>query len=259
MDLENDRDRQRRSYYLSWIGFALITVWLMVSALYRTAYLLLIFTGHPPNVGRWLGVDTIEFTCITIWVWSRSIGSLFLWSAWPETTWKRRAGLFVMMSMADVGLWATQYCVQLGIRDQPADHEFVRMSLSMALGWARLILVAGLAGNFAEHVGYRRAQEFVKGATTTASTGAILWFFYFISQVNWTRPGPLVPVAMDSSLIMLLLTTYVVMTICTIQLTLLSLLATRESMEAIRAMRQEDRLYNDPWAAEPVGVEKRAY
>jgi hypothetical protein len=257
MDLENERERQRRSYYLSWIGFGLITVWLMVAALYRSTYLLLVFTNHTPNVGRLLGVDALEFTCITIWVWSRSLGSLFLWSAWPEKTWKRRAGLFVMMSMADLGLWATQYCVQLGIRQQPADHEFLRMSLSMALGWARLILVASLAGNFAEHVGYRRAQEFVKAATSTASTGAILWFFYFISEVNWRRPGPLAPIRLDPSLIMLMLTTYVVMTISIIQLVLLALLATRSSMEALREMRQEDKVYDDPWAAEMVVADKR--
>jgi hypothetical protein len=257
MDLENERERQRRSYYLSWIGFGLITVWLMLWALYRSTFLLLVFTNHPPNVGRWLGVDSLDFICVTTWVWCRSLGSLFLWSAWPEKTWKRRAGLFVVMSMADIGIWAMQFGVQLGIRDQPADNEFVRVSLSMALGWARLLLVASLAGNFAEHAGYRRAQELVKAATSTASTGAILWFFYFISEVNWTRPGPLVPIRLDPNLIMLMLTTHVVMVICTFQLILLTFLATRSSLEALRAMRQEDKVYDDPWAAEMVGAEKR--
>jgi hypothetical protein len=252
MDLEQERERQRRSYSASWIGFALITLMFVVSTLFQCANLLLMLSGQFRNVGNLLGIDSFDFYYSTFRTWTRLLGCLMLWSAWNEPSWRRRSGLLVMMSMADVVLWSTEHGVRLGFLEGAPGHDFFRQSLYLALGWPRFALFASLAANFAEHVGYARAGEFAKAVIRTSMTGGIVWFLYFLYAIDWTRPWPLVARRFDHDLILLYLSFIVLSTMCLVQSTLLCALATRSAGMALREMRNEDKRAHDPWTAESI-------
>ena len=38
-------------------------------------------------------------------VWGCLIGATLLWGRWDHVSWQRRAGLFLVMNLVDVGLW----------------------------------------------------------------------------------------------------------------------------------------------------------
>ncbi len=246
MDPEIEREALRRSYRLSRIGFSLLALALVVGSIYSIGWLLLIFTGHRPDLGRLLGIARFEFLVDTFRTGLRITGAFCLYAAWPETTWRRRAGLLLVMSMVDVVLWGTEYAVSLGLATEPIKHEIFRQSLSMAFSWAKLTLYAGLAADVAHHLGVAQAPDLVKAARATATTGATLWFVFFLKRINWQQPWPLAEHPMNEEMVLFYLAIRVIAAICLVQTSLLTLMASRESGRALRDMAKEDKAFN-PW------------
>jgi len=248
MDLDLERDLQRRNYRFCWAGFALLSLGLIIASFYAIGTLLLIFARQNPHIGPLLGIPQFEFLIDTGRNWPRVLGAFMLWAAWNDTSWKRRSGLLVMMAMADIVLWTIEHGTVLEIVEQPIGHELFRHSLSMVLRWSEFVLIAGLATDFSQHVGAVQPEEFGKAARTTAATGAVVWFLFFINWVDWSQAWPLVERRMTRDLLLFWLLQWVILSICLVQATLLCLLASRSASMALREMTREDQGF-DPWAS----------
>jgi len=253
MDLE--RERQRRSYRLCLVGFSIYALALVVASLYSIGSLLLFFNMQRASIGELLGIPTLEFQLDTFRAWSRIASAVILWSAWSDVSWKRRSGLLVMMATADVVLWFAQNGVTIGLISEPVHHEIFRQSLSMALGWAKFVLVASLASDFTDHVGIVNAEEFGKAARTTAATGGVIWFIFFLNRIDWSRSWPLVERQMTRDMFLLMLGYMVIAAICLVQTSLLTLLASRSAAQALREMQKQDQAF-DPWQASASAFER---
>jgi hypothetical protein len=117
----------------------------------------------------------------------------------------------------------------------------------MALGWSRFVMIANLASDFARHAGMPRAVELGRAARKAATTGAAVWFLFFLVRINWTRPWPLAERRMTLEAIQLMLAGQMINVLCLVQSSVLTLLASRAASRSLRAMAQEDRAF-DPWS-----------
>jgi hypothetical protein len=251
VDLERERELQLRSYRFCWIGFSLYALNLSATTLVAIAGILLRFAGQNPHVGYWLGIDPFDFDYgfETIRTWERLLACLALAAAWPaDLGWRRRTMLLLALALGDVVLWTVWYAVPLGLATEPSRHLIFCSYLMMTLGWSRFLLIAGLAADFARHAGMPRAEEFGKAARKAATTGAAVWFLYFVVRINWSRPWPLAERRMTLEAIQLMLAGQMINVLCLVQSSLLTLLASRAASRSLRAMAQEDRAF-DPWSS----------
>lgn len=246
MDPEYDRETHRRSYRLSRAGFALMALVLVVGAVCSIGSLVLLFTGNGRDLGQVFRIEHFYFWVETVRVWARIISVILLCAAWPGTDWRRRAGLLLVMAMGDIVLWAIEHGMALGLADVPSGHDVFRHSLSMALGWAKFALVAGMAADVAGHLGVAQAPDFGKAARATATTGASLWAFYFLNRINWQQGWPLAEHGMNRESLLIYLAVWVISAVCLVQTSLLCMIAGRASARALREMSREDQSF-DPW------------
>jgi hypothetical protein len=259
-DLECEREAQGRGYRACWVGFSLYAFNLVVASLIQTATLFLFFTGQNPNLAVWLRIDAVQFDLglDTLQAWVRLLACLSLVGAWPANPgWRRRAGLLLMMAIGDVILWGVFNAVPLGLASEATRHMVFFRYLRTTLGWSRFLLVASLASDFARHAGMPGADEFGKAARSTATTGAAVWFIYFLSRIQWSQPWPMAERRMTFEVFHLLIAGEVIKLLCLIQAGLLALLASRAASAALRAKRREEASFN-PWSGaapspEPVG------
>lgn len=248
MDFEHDDEDHRRMYRLSRVGFALLAASLIVGSLCSIAALLLIFSGQRPDLGRLLGIERFDFQVATLRAGLRVAGAFFLWSAWAEPGWRRRAGLLVMMAVGDLILWSAEYSVLLGLTEEPLSrHEVFRHNLAMALSWAKLALIAGLSGDFLRAQGQAPAADFARAARATATTGAGLWFVFFLRRVNWDQPWPLAERPMTGEMLLFLLTIWAISAVCLVQTSILTMIANRAAGQTLRTLAEKER-GPDPWA-----------
>jgi hypothetical protein len=240
MDPEIERDDLRRSYRLSGMGFSIYAFSLTVSSVLSVGMLYLIFTGHNPDFGRILGIDNFRFLFGTFRVWTRLASALLLCAAWRQVEWRRRSGFLVILTIVDVLLWAHENGETLGLASGPASHEVLSQCLYMALVWPKFGLIAGLAGDVSDHVGTHHSDKLVKAARGTATTGAVIWFFYFLEHIDWQGGWPLRWRPFTINLLLFELGTMVMSTICLLQTTMLCLRAGRATAQALREMAIED-------------------
>ena len=247
MDLDDERDSRRRSYRLSGIGFSIYAFSLTVSSVLSVGMLYLIFSGQVPDFARLLGIDHFRFYFGAFRVWTRLVAAFFLCAAWSEVPWRRRSGFLVVLTLADVVLWAVENGESLGLTLGPPGHEAFYSSLYMALVWPKFGLIAALAGDFNAHVGSNNAEKLTKAARGTATTGAVLWFFYFLEHIDWTGGWPLRWRPPTMNLVLFEMGTLVMSTICLLQTTLLCFSAGRSAGQALREMAAEEKRF-DPWS-----------
>lgn len=251
LDFERDRGRLRQSYRSCWIGFSLYGLFLAAGSIEAIATLFLQFAGLNPHLGYWLGINPYDFDFgfNMVRTWERLLACFALAAAWPAVPlWRRRAGLLLVMAIADVALWSVTYSVPLGLASEPTRHLVFCHYLSMALGWSRFLLVANLASDFAAHAQIPRAAEFGSAARKAATTGAALWFGYFLLRINWRHPWPLVERRLTFDAFQLFMACRVLNLLCLVQATFLTLLASRAASQSLRQMAREDEGY-DPWAS----------
>jgi hypothetical protein len=252
-DLEHEREALGRGYRACWIGFSLYGFNLVVASLIQAAMLFLIFTGQNPNLAVWLRVDASRFdlTLETLQSWVRLMACLALVGAWPTNPgWRRRAGLLLLLAFGDVVLWGVFNAVPLGLASETTRHLVLFRYLRAALGWSRFLLIASLASDFSCHARMPGAHEFGKAARSTATTGAAVWFLYFLSRVNWSHPWPLEERRPTFDVFHLWLAGEVIKLLCLIQASLLTLQASRAASAALRTRRREEASF-DPWSTSP--------
>ena len=236
-----------QSYRTCWLGFTIYGVNLAVASVVGVATILLQFSGQIPHLGYWLGIDSFDEHVETFRTWSRVLACVALAAAWPGNLgWKRRAGLLLILSVADVVLWGVVHAEALGLAEKPTRHLVFCHYLIMALGWSRFLLLADLASDFARHAGMPGAAEFGKAARSTATTGAAIWFLYFLCRIDWTRPWPLAERRLTMDVLQLLLACHMLTIVCLIQATFLTLLAARAAARTLREMAAEEKTALDP-------------
>jgi hypothetical protein len=146
------------------------------------------------------------------------------------------------MGMADVVLWGLDHGDELRLRVGDFGHFWLRNRLGEALGWAEFALLASLAGDVIAHLGIERAREASKSTRALAATGAVIWMLLFIQRTDWNRGWPLQGPRRDSiETVLLDLGSTMIWTITLIQVTALTIAATRESSRALAEMDLEDR------------------
>jgi hypothetical protein len=240
MDLDPERDTQRQTYRLCRLGFAIMAAILVLASADAVVFLarlfgfrLLAWIAHTP-VWRWLGVPI---------VWGSLVGSYLLWGRWREPSWQRRAGLLVLMCLVDAVLWIIDHGNVLGLSVGGFGHEWLRSQLGQALGWAEFALIASLAGDLMAHLGADQAPDAAKATRSLAATGAVVWFLYFCEQTIWSQGWPLVGKARPDSLesLLLFLGSQMIWTVTLIQVTALTIAATRQTSQALDEMDREDQ------------------
>jgi hypothetical protein len=239
MDLE--RDKQRQTYQLCRLGFAILSISLLIACSTSILALIAQFGGRSfvawvismPG-WRWVGAPI---------VWGCLIGTYLLWGRWNEPGWQRRTGLLVVMNLVDVVLWALDHGNDLGLRLEDVGHRWFRTNLGEALGWAEFALMASLASDVVAHLGVEQAREAGKSTRSLAAAGAVVWMILFCHCTIWKRGWPLQGPRNDRSLetMLLYLGSTMIWTIALIQVTALSLAAVRETSRVLDEMDREDR------------------
>jgi hypothetical protein len=236
--MDPQRDSQRQSYQLCRLGFAILSFALVLACFPSILEVVYRFGGDSfvvwiSNMG-WLRLIGPPI------VWGSLIGTYLLWGRWNDAGWQRRVGLLLVMSMVDIVLWALDLDA-LNIHGD-VGHQWLRSHLGQALGWAEFALIASLAGDVLGHLGVEPAREASKSTRALAATGAIVWMLLFCQRTDWDRGWPLRGPRRPSIQAQLLdLGSTMIWTITLIQVTALTIAATRETSRTLSEMDREDR------------------
>jgi len=242
IDPVDERRRYRSTLRRLSLGFSTLALALILASLSSIGGLLLVFTGRFQNPGVLMGISHFDLILETAIVWVSTIGVALLWGRWPDASWTRRSGLLLLMCLVDVVLWSLDHAKDLGFVDAKIGHDWFRRSLGQAMGWSEFALIASLAADLAARLGEPQALDFGKAARSLATTGAIVWFTYFYFQTDWNNQiWPLRMRRLDRGSILLLLGTMVLGSIALVQVSALSLLASRCCGKALRDMVTEDK------------------
>jgi hypothetical protein len=155
------------------------------------------------------------------------------------------------MAIADVVLWAIIDAVPLDLATQETRHMVLCHYLRMGFGWSRFLLLATLAADLGRHAGIPGAVELGRASRSTATTGAAVWFVFFLVRIDWNGPWPLGERRMSLEALHLWMAFTMITMICLVQASLLSILATRGAARLLRDTAREANGF-DPWA-KPAG------
>lgn len=227
-------------------GFSTLALALILASLSAIGTLFLLFVRQRANLGAIFGIDHWDLLVDSAIVWGSTAGAALLWGRWPDRGWTRRSGLLLLMCLADVVLWSLEHARDLGLADAEMGHEWFRRSVGQVLGWSEFALIASLAADLAARLGEPQAIEYGRAARSLATTGAMLWFLYFYTQTDWDgQTWPLRMRRLNIGSFMLMLCVHVLATINLVQVSVLSLLASRCCGQEVRRMAVEDRRRDD--------------
>ncbi len=245
MDLE--REQLRKTYQVCRLGFALLSVALGLACV--TALLPLLanfFHGELAFlIVRFVRSSWYEWISVPI-TWGGLLGVTLLWGRWDHVGWQRRVGLLLVMNLVNGALWFFDHAAAMGIPDLVIGHDWLRSNLGEALGWAEFALLAGLSCDYLEHLGLEQARDSGKSARAMAATGAVLWMLLFCERTDWAASWPLRqrPFLRPEEHL-LLLGFLLIWAITLMQVTALTISATRQSGYVLDEMQREDEA-NDP-------------
>ncbi len=245
MDFDKERELAilKAGYRWSGIGFSVYGLMMSVGCVTSMLWLGGLFFRLP--IGGPVGISSFDFWHSTLRAWTRVFATGCIFLAWTEPSWRRRSGLLLLLSVSDLALWFVDLAVRDGYLLENDSHPFLRSTLMQAMGWARFGLISSLVGSLALGVNNKSLEAFSKTARATASVGTIVWFFYFLEQVDWRQVWPLRPRPFNAELLLLMLVFSVMTTVCLIQASYMCLVAGRESSITTRAIRKEES--NGPW------------
>jgi hypothetical protein len=242
VDPIEERALLRRRIWRYRLGFSVLGLALVVASLTTVGMLLLFFSGNRQPLGAILQIPhwkLIEQGVVTL---GSLLGVSLLWGRWPDVNWQRRSGLLLLMCLVDLVLGTLENATELGLVDGAVGHDWFRYSLGTALGWSEFALIATLAADMAAHLGESQSIELAKAVRSLATTGAMVWFMYFYFRTNWNPPlWPLRDHPLNHGTYMLQLGWFVLYAINLVQVTGLSLLASRCCGRALREMDAVDR------------------
>jgi len=242
--MNSTRDQERRTYRLTWLGFALLSAALVEVSLETLMSLFLRFDRggfvawlFQPGPRLWISGGV---------VWGSLVASYLLWGRWADPGWQRRSGLFLVMCLADAVLWLLDHGDALGLRLEAVGHDWLRANLGRALGWAELSLIAGLSCEVMTHLGVKQAAEAGRATRSLAKTGAALWLVQFVMTTDFNQPVELIPVPpADLFVQLMVLGVGMIWTVTLVQATALSIAATRQTFSVLTEMGHED-VEDDP-------------
>jgi hypothetical protein len=239
--MDHERESLRQTYQLCRLGFAILAVSLLLACPASIVSLFILLGNR--SIAVWLAGHTWWWRWSdTLVVWGCLVGTYLLWGRWSDSGWQRRVGLLIVMSLADVVLWALNQSDVLNLELGEIGHRWLRDHLGQALGWAEFALLASLAGDVMAHLGVASAREASKATRSLAATGAVIWMVLFCQQTIWRRGWPLQgPRHPSLQSILLDLGSTMIWAITLIQVTGLTMAATRETGRALAEMDQEDR------------------
>lgn len=237
--MDQEREQQRRTYQLCRLGFGLLSFALLVACVTSVLGILGLFFRPAPIL--WIIRTPLWHWSDVPVVWGSLVGTYLLWGRWPDSGWQRRSGLLLMMCCCDAVLWFLEHGGELGLRLSEVGHEWLRMEIGQALGWAQFALIASLSCDLMAHLGVEQAPEAGKATRSLAATGAVVWFFYFLEQTNW-QAWPLRNRQVDSlESLLLFLGFTMISTITLIQVTALSVATTKQAARMVAEMDREDQ------------------
>lgn len=246
MDMDLERDQQRRTYAICRVGFGLLSVALALACLTSWLGLLYEFFALSQNfrgaqiVARVMQSRAWHWIDLPI-VWGSLLGCYLLWGRWSEPGWQRRSGLLVVMCMVDGFNWFIDHGGDLRIQ-QEFGHQWLRHHLGVALGWAEFALIAGLAGDLMAHLGYEQAPEAGKATRSLAATGAAIWLLFFLNCTDWNGRWPLKPAPMRTIQVLMLYAGYtMIWAIALVQVTVLTWASTIKTSRVLTEMDREDQ------------------
>jgi len=236
---EQERDQQRQTYQFCRLGFAIQAFALVLACVTSLLHLMFLFGGRAlallvinTRVWRWIDVPII---------WGSLIGAYLFWGRWKDRGWQRRAGLLLVMCLVDTTLWFLEHGADLGLREQ-IGHEWLREQLGQALGWAEFTLIASLACDFMAHLGVDQAPEAGKATRSLAATGAVIWMILFFERTAWNQGWPLIGQQIHNlEGLLLYMGSSMIWTITLIQVTALTIAATRQATRVLVEMEREDQ------------------
>lgn len=236
--MDQERATQRQTYLLCRLGFAILSLALLLACATSILTLVAQFGGRVwiDRLAWWQWAGTPI-------VWGCLVGTYLLWGRWDEPGWQRRAGMLVAMNLVDVVLWVLDHGDDLTLRLGDVGHDWLRFNLGQALGWAEFALLASLAGDVMAHLGVEQAREASKSTRSLAATGAVVWLLLFCQLTIWQRGWPLQGHHIGRSLetLLLYLGSTMIWTITLIQVTALTIAATRETNRALADIDLEER------------------
>jgi len=237
--MEMEREQQRQTYQLCRLGFAIVSIALVIACITTVLGLIGLFTGRMfvgglINEPWWRWLDTPV-------VWGSLIGVYLLWGRWSHASWQRRAGLLLLMCVADLVLWFFDHGQSLGLFPDVVGHNWLRDRLGSALGWAEFALISSLACDLLAHLGVEHAPDAGKATRTLAASGAVVWMFLFCLLTDWEAGWPLQHRPLLPETFLLLLGTDMIWTITLFQVTALTIAATRQSSRVLLEMDKEDQ------------------
>jgi heme exporter protein D len=236
-DLE--REQTRKTYQLCRLAFIMLAVALGLACFES---LLDLFAKFQPGLVTW--VQSSEFFQ---WVgapitWGCLIGATLLWGRWDHVSWQRRAGLFLVMNLVDVGLWFISRADAMGAQAGDFGHEWLRASVGTALGWGEFALLSSLTCDYLVHLGVEHARESDKSTRSMAATGAMVWLLFFCQATNWRAGWPLQIQPLRPLDGLLVYYGYkLIWTITLIQVTALVVSAVRQSTTVLDEIDREDQ------------------
>ena len=245
MDLE--REHLRKTYQVCRLGFGFLSVALGLACVTSILPLLRhFFHGDVAFL-----IARIEESSWYYWISAPITGGVLLgvtllWGRWDHVGWQRRVGLLLVMGLVDGVLWFLDHGAAMGIPETQIGHQWLRINLGEALGWAEFALLAGLTCDYLEHLGLEGARDSGKSARAMAATGAVLWMLLFCERTDWAASWPLrqrqfwVPEEF-----FLLLGSMLIWAITLMQVTAMVISATRQTGYVLEEMNREDEA-NDP-------------
>jgi hypothetical protein len=259
MDWERDDFEHTARYRLCRAGFALSAMGLALMSL-DTAFYLVWMVTMSPEVGQILSSPLWKWGVGSSVTWSTLLGPYLLWGRWKEPHWQQRAGLLVVLNLADVGLWLVRHGREFGLWPHEVAHFWLRMNVTYASSWIQFGLWAGLAADVSAHLGGKaNLHSKIKGQSL-AMVGFMLWLLFFLDQTAWQRGWPLTPHRTPLTPL-LWIGSMMLRTVTAFQVAALCLLASREctqilkelgsdhhALEALRS-RSEPSHGGDPWEA----------
>ena len=236
-DLE--REQLRKTYQLCRLGFLMLGMALVLACF---TSLLDLYGSFDRGLSTWISESgLIEWIDAPI-VWGCLIGATLLWGRWDHASWQRRAGLFLLMNLVDLGLWFVSRADAMGAQVGEFGSEWLRAGLGTALGWGEFALISSLTCDYLAHLGVDHARDSDKSTRSMAATGAMVWLLFFCQRTNWKDGWPLriqAPRALDAFLV-----SYgyrLIWTITLIQVTALVVSAVRQSTTVLEEIDREDQ------------------
>jgi hypothetical protein len=239
MDLDTERERERQTYQLCRLGFGVTAFALAVACVSTFLFLPGLF-GGPPFL-PWLVQGPFWRWSDAPVVWGSLIGTYLLWGRWNDPGWQRRAGLLLVMGLVDLILWGFDHGDDLGLRLADIGHPWLRDHLGQALGWAEFALISGLACDVMVHLGVEQAAETGRATRSLAASGASVWMVLFLLRTDW-KHWPLIPRrGLSFQAILLELGWRMIWTVTLIQVTALTIAATKQCSAVLAEMALEDQ------------------